>query len=65
MSEEWLTTQQAADLTGYHMVYIRDLVRAEQIKGRKWGQAWQVNKASLLAYVEAAKQSKDSRRGPK
>ena len=65
MSEEWLTTQQAADLTGYHMVYIRDLVRAGQLEGRKWGQAWQVSKASLLAYVEAAKHSEDNRRGPK
>ncbi len=65
MSEEWLTTQQAADLSGYHMVYVRNLVRDGQIEGRKWGQAWQVSKTSLLTYMEAAKISKDNRRGPK
>lgn len=65
MSEDWLTTKQASELSGYHLVYIRDLIRAGQVDGRKWGQSWQVSKSSLLAYLEAANQSDDKRRGPK
>jgi excisionase family DNA binding protein len=65
MLENWLTTQQAADLSGYHPNHIRRLVRSGEIQARKWGQSWQVSKQSLLAYLEAANQSGDQRRGPK
>jgi excisionase family DNA binding protein len=65
MAEEWLTTEQAAELSGYHPVYLRGLLREGKIKGRKWGPAWQVNRKSLLAYIEAAEVSDDRRRGPK
>jgi excisionase family DNA binding protein len=65
MSEEWLTTEEAAGLSGYHVNHIRRLLRSGEIAGRKWGQAWQVSKASLLSYLEAAKKLGDKRWGPK
>ena len=65
MLEEWLTTQQAADLSGYHPNHLRRLLRAHEIKGRKWGSAWQIEKQSLKDYLEKAGASGDKRWGPK
>jgi excisionase family DNA binding protein len=65
MSEEWITTATAAELSGYHPEYIRRLIRRGEISGRKFGIVWQVNKSSIVSYVKAARNSKDRRKGPK
>lgn len=62
--EEWLTTYKAAELSGYNPDYIRQLIRAEKVIGRKWGQSWQVNRLSLEEYMKKAKRLGE-RRGPK
>lgn len=62
--EEWLTTYEAAQLANLDPDYIRKLVRAEKIKARKWGQSWQVHRASLLAYVRRSGKM-GNKRGPK
>ena len=62
---QWITVQEAADLSGYHPTYLRDLIRAGAIMARKFGPVWQVDRAALLAYVGAAKKSDDGRRGAK
>ena len=62
--EEWLTTYEAARIANYDPDYIRKLVRSEKIKARKWGQAWQVHRDSLLAYLKKSEMQGD-RRGPK
>ena len=49
--EEWLTTFEAAQISGYELDYIRKLIRAEKITGRKWGQSWQVNAKSLQQFL--------------
>lgn len=63
--EEWLSIKQAAELSGYHPTYLRDLIRAGSLPARRFGPLWQVNRQDLLAYVEAARKSGDGRRGPK
>jgi len=65
MPDDWLTVAQAAELSGYHPIYLTELVRAGKIDGRKFGPVWQVSKSALLAYIREAKKSKDRRRGPK
>ena len=65
MDTTWLTTKEAAELSGYHPEHIRRLLSAKQLKGRKFGEVWQVNKKSLLEYLSAAQQPTDKRRGPK
>ncbi len=65
MSDEWLTTEQAAKLSGYHANHLRRLLRDGDINGRKWGQAWQVSKQSLTDYISRAKEAGDKRWGPK
>jgi len=62
--EEWLTTYEAARLANFDPDYIRKLVRAKKVKARKWGQAWQVHRESLLEYVKAS-EAKGGKRGPK
>ncbi len=62
--EEWLTTYEAARLANLDPDYIRKLVRAEKIKARKWGQSWQVQRASLLAYMKKSKEI-GNKRGPR
>lgn len=65
MVEDWLTVAQAAELSGYHPVYLRELIRARKIEARRFGPLWQVSRKSLLSFVEAARRSGDARRGPK
>jgi excisionase family DNA binding protein len=65
MAEEWLTTAEAAELSGYHPERIRELVRDGRINGRKFGIVWQIDRRSLLAFLKETKDSGDKRRGPK
>ena len=48
---DWLTTAEAAQLVGYHVERIRELVRDGKIQGRKFGPVWAVNRQSLLDYI--------------
>lgn len=62
---EWITTREAAELSGYHPEYLRELIRLGKLAGRKFGIVWQVDKGALLAYVQTAATSEDKRWGPK
>jgi excisionase family DNA binding protein len=65
MAEQWLTVTQAAELSGYHPEHIRELLREGRIKkARKYGPLWQVDRASLLAYVKKTSELGE-KRGPK
>ena len=64
MAEEWLTTEQAADLSGYHPDHVRRLVRAKHIEAKKWGQAWMISRESILDYGRRSRAS-GQKRGPK
>jgi len=64
MADKWITTQQAIELTGYHVDHIRRLVKSGRVKAQKWGIQWQVNKADLLAYVRKVEKI-GAKRGPK
>lgn len=65
MSDDWLTTKEATEISGYHPVYLRELIRDGKIVGQKFGIVWQVSKQSLTAYLAEAQKSEDKRRGPK
>jgi excisionase family DNA binding protein len=64
-SDDWLTTSEAARMSGYHPERIRELVRDEIIKSRKFGPVWQVSRKSLMKYLKESLMSSDRRRGPK
>jgi excisionase family DNA binding protein len=64
--EDWLTTYEAMQLSGYELDYIRKLVRAKKITGRKWGQSWQVSRRSLQEFLKGREQQGGKRgRKPK
>ena len=46
----WITTGEAAELTGYDPAYIRLLAGKGKISAFKFGRDWMVNKAEVLAH---------------
>jgi excisionase family DNA binding protein len=62
---DWITTAEAAELSGYDREYIRRLVRHKKVQARKFGTIWQIDRDSLLAYLQDSFHSTDERRGPK
>ena len=63
--DEWITTQEAAELSGYHVNHLRRLIRGGSIRARKISFLWFVHRQSLLDYMAQAAESEDKRRGPK
>ena len=64
MAQDYITTTEAARLTGYNAEHIRRLTRSGKVKAQKWGQVWQVSKSSLLAYLRQTEKLGE-KRGPK
>lgn len=50
-----ITTQEAAEITGYDASYIRRILRKGYIVGIKRGRDWLVNRDSILRHVEEMK----------
>jgi len=48
--EGWVTTRQAAELSGYTVVYIRRLIKRGRVEAIKTGRDWLINHSSLLSY---------------
>jgi len=65
MTEDWITTREAVELSGYHPYHLRRLTRAGTIRSRKFGHVWQISRQSLLDYIQDAEKSPDKRKGPK
>lgn len=61
---DWLTTTEASQLSGYTPKHIRRLVTAGKIKGQRWGRDWQVDRRSLLTYMNLI-EKQGEKRGPK
>jgi excisionase family DNA binding protein len=62
---DWITTTEAAELSGYNVQYIRWLIRDGRVRAEKKGNSYWVSRKSLLAYIRAASESSDRRHGPK
>jgi excisionase family DNA binding protein len=54
--EDWITTSEAAQHSGYNAEYIRRLMRNGKLVSRKFGTVWQVSRQSLQAYLRTANQ---------
>ena len=63
--DEWITTTEAAKLSGYNVEYIRRLLRTNKLRSRKFGPVWQVSRAALSEYTKEVEKSSDGRHGPK
>ena len=62
---DWLTVQEAADLSGYNAEYLRRLIRSQRIKYRKISFIYQIYRESLTEYLSKAKNIPDKRYTPK
>lgn len=60
-NSEWLTVQEAAQLSGYNPEHITRLIRQKKIEAHKFSIVWQVNRESLLAYKEKVQQLGEKR----
>ena len=63
--EDWITTAEAAEVSGYNEEYIRRLIRKGKLPARRFGPMWQVSRSALLEYVRTAYDPQDKRRGPR
>ena len=61
---EWISVTDAAKLTGYHPDHLRELIREGKVKARKIVTVWQIDRASLSAYVRKVEKM-GAKRGPK
>jgi excisionase family DNA binding protein len=61
---EWVTTAEAAELTGYSVQYIRRLINKGRVHAKKWARDWMVDKDALLAYQQAMTQLGSDRYNP-
>lgn len=64
MSElsEWITTEEAAELTGYRVEWIRWLARMGKIDKKKFGHAVMIGRESLLEYKEEQDKERERNR---
>lgn len=62
---QFITTREGEELTGFTKEHIARLVRAGKVVGKRFGQAWQVDKESLLEYTKQAQRNNDGRYGPR
>ena len=64
---DWITTTEAAAISGYHPYYLRELIRKGKVNAEKKGNSWWVKRQSLLEYLDSANKAKgqDKRHGPK
>ena len=62
--ETYITTNQAASLTGYDPGHIQKLAASGAIKAQKVGRSWAISKQSILNYVnKPVKQTTKQRYG--
>ncbi len=61
---DWITTKEAAELSGYHSEYIRQLIKSRKLRAQKFGEVWQIDRRSLLVYLKAVEKM-GAKRGPK
>jgi excisionase family DNA binding protein len=62
--DDWITTAEAAQISGYHVDHVRRLIRARKLKARKWMRDWQVSRQSISDYLDQMEKHGE-KRGPK
>ena len=62
LPEDWLTVDQAQELTGYSVAHLYDLARSGRVEARKLGQMWLFNRTSLVAHKAAARPGRKPRK---
>lgn len=61
----WMTVAEAAEWSGYHPHYLRELIRRDKIDAVKKGGSWWVSRQSVVAYLEMARSTGNESYGPR
>lgn len=61
----WMTTQEAAEYSGYDVEHVRRLARQGRIGAVKKGRDWWIDYEMFMAYLESMEANEDKRSGPK
>ena len=61
---QWITTEEAAELSGYDVQYMRRLARQGKIGAEKKGRDWWIDRDVFKAYLDRMLASDDGRAGP-
>jgi excisionase family DNA binding protein len=61
---EWITTTEAAQLTGYNVRYLRQLVNQGKIRSVKRGGIFWIDRDSARAYADKMKQLGSAKHDP-
>jgi excisionase family DNA binding protein len=61
----WMTTQEAAEYSGYDIQYVRRLARQGKIGAVKKGRDWWIDVEKFTVYLSTMIESEDGRAGPK
>ena len=64
MNNDWISTEEAARISGYHPNHIRRLIKAGEIQARKWGSALMISRNSVSHYLRKM-ENRGEKRGPK
>jgi len=59
--EDWITTREGTELSGYSAVHLRDLMRLGRIEGRKIATVWLISRSSLLKYLKVQSERGEKR----
>lgn len=51
----YVSTKQAAEMTGFPTAYIRQLLLKGKLIGKHWGRDWQVSEASITKYMASSR----------
>ncbi|NJM40122.1 MAG: helix-turn-helix domain-containing protein [Anaerolineae bacterium] len=60
---DWITTREAAEISGYNRVYLYELIQKHRIKAQRFGPVWQIDRQSLQTYLQQISKSVDKRHG--
>lgn len=61
---DWITTAEAAELTGYSTSHFRNLIRWGRLQAEKRGRDWFLSKQQVVAYAEEMKQLGSAKHDP-
>jgi excisionase family DNA binding protein len=64
ITQGWITTQAAEELTGYSRAYLRRLAGQQRVPAQKVGRDWLLHRDSLLAHKVRMQALGDQRHNP-
>lgn len=62
---DWMTSQEAADASGYALTHIRHLAREGKIGAQRKGRDWWIDRDKLMQYVNAMNDLGNRRHDPR